>query len=704
MRTHQHSRSPRCAASIAQAMLLSLAILVGCQKPTEPSDVVVGNGFATTVNVKDQTGNPVTGAQVFWALKKDSAIGAEKRMSETGVGIYTDVIPVPISDSNIAVMIRTVPPKEDPELATGQKNGTFRLDTIRVCGSTVLNVELIRSLRITGCGQSLACSDLLLSAAPPTLPTATACTKEYTNNTGEPLTIPVPTLTPADPTIRTYIVVDNGPQQSGTATVTPGSVFRICFELTPGSTASSTLSDHTVTLTGSTPSDPNCLRCQFGVRSVVTIGSTCDCPAAFPQVDYPGSATSEVLCVGSSASFPIPLTSVKNTNDDPNCVLLFDLDPTQTIDPDIHLTSLDGGATASGAEVPKGGSLGSLDLTFSPTSARSYTQLIRYKVRLKNVATGAIQDCPNALTIIFHGSAGNAACAIDYANSTLIKTPPRLTDTLRQGADQDVTAPKMLCIQNTGEGCNLVIDRVTLTGDAVFEVDPGTLPISIPPNGSACLPVKFLPTTADVWPNGRSNAPKTIFHGTLTVGTNPACGEKSFDIVGEVILQPYNSSCFLEWSSANGGYKGGMFFSDKGELTFPLKDDRNQLAVYVQSIDLAATPPSAVLASGQQSALGQYAYFKSEGTLNLGTKDICDFASDPTKGYPKDCPDRSGEAQPAGYNTTAKVSAGDVLVISYWHDGKAYCALMIITDIRLDKDPNVGSGDPQVCFQVCFPL
>jgi len=672
--------------------LLTIVLLgsigLSCQIPTQPDDKTVGNGFSTIVKVEDESGKAIPGSTVEWAVlgEENALFHTMANVNRFDDGSYTDVIPVPISDDTSFVVFRTTPPN-DPQYAGVQKNGNFRLDTvIGFCGNKTFTFNLKKKpVVLANCGVSPSCSDIFLSIEPPTKTADTSCTSTYTNNTGSTLSIADP-IGNTVPGVQAVISV-NGAKQNFPANVAAGQSFQLCFIYTAGNNPTSGSNSYSVTITGASSTDPNCFTCDFTLRTESNIIVGCDCPK-WDSVIEPSKyrATNTVFdsaCVGDTKFITVDLSSIRNNSTNEKCYFRFT--------PIAASQNAEVGFDASFIQpsdnlLAPGASLSTVTIRFSPTQVKEYWQVLQYKVEKQN-PDGSFSQC-DPLSIVFHGLSDAPGCTIDFAASSLfhkpLGNPVTLTDTLIQPFGDD-TSSKEIIIRNTSKGCPVTIDNVQLSGaDAnVFTASPKTF--TIDPGKSQTVRVTFHPDKNDIFPNGVSNPPDTIFNATLTITSQDGCSGQ-WDIHGKIVPPSPNPNCMLKWDPTINN-KVGMFISDKGELSFAQRDNKEELAVYVQQFDNDAAPTQATLAGG--TIAGVTFYKVATGVKIDAPGNICDNWLK----YAKDC--GSGNA------TTMPVNIGDVIIVTY---KGSLCAVMWINDIRLDRNPASGKALPQVCFQMCFPI
>jgi hypothetical protein len=669
------------------AAILLLAAGLSCQEPTEPNPTT--SGVTITVLATDQGGSPLSRAAVAFS-QTASVSGLRDGLTNAG-GLLENTAVVQINGGR--AQIRVEPPPGEPELAGVQP---VTRTVFVPCHDTVYHVVFPRSV-VVPCGQTLPPRTFpLLSLCPKTKPRDTVCGPLISHDCPDNVAVSVGAITPAIPGATLVIRGANGAPLGQNFTLAPGAKFEVCMAFAP-TAENQPRRAGSVVINGVRQSNGQnfeLITLNFAAESRC---DECICPPNGFLITEPATPGQfDTVCTAQTGGqlISIPLGSVRNTN--ALCTMVFT--PVRGISPpnsaDLRLISFNG----SSFELPPGAALSTLELLFSPSSARQYLETLTYAISLVT-SDGRTIRCDSALTVEFRGLGSDGACIIDVQRSTLLRKPlttPPDTDTLFQRMDQSVDPGKTICIRNQSTKCPLTVTNIALSGPeaSVFKIDPASFPMTISPNATQCFTVGFFPTVNDYWDRGRGNLPPdSIFNATLDIATTGACSITQLPVHGKVIPPDFNANCLQEWG--RNFYKAGMFFTEKGEIIFRPEDVRDSLAVTVSGFDNTAAPTRATLFSKD------FCYFKPAGKLNLANGNICDFRNN----YVADCPSRTGFGNPGnGYVPTLDVTVGDVVLVSYFRDGQTLCAVMIITDIGLDKRPQVGTGQPQVCFQLCFPI
>lgn len=667
-----HNGSNRWRALLVAIVGLA-AGLYGCQNPEEPSGVIVGSGFPTTVTVETESGVPIAGASVEWALMRAGVVGAFARMASGGVGVFTATIPFPVTDLDARAVFRTRPPFGSPEFLGVQKDGDVRLDTAAVCGETKLTFDLARRRTVTNCGAPLECGDVNLLVEVPGRLSDTACTDIVTNSTGTPLSMTV-TAGPGIPVeVRTLIRIDNGDFLPLPQSVPGGSSFQICFIYTVTAGASASVTTTQITVVGS--AGVPCIACDFTLRTEVNVGLVCDCPTDFPTITIPVSPAEDTVCIGASRDIVIPLTEIRNDNRDGLCDYLFELEKGSS---DLDLLLIDfNGDPPTGTRLTPGTSLGNLRLRFRPTQARSYTDSVIYRVRLQNRGNNSQQDCATRLKVIYRGRGSEGSCLIDTASSTIFRKPGNTIDTIIQCVGLDLQQ-RTLRILNPS-GCPLTMNAPT-SSNPLFSATPAQL--VIPPNGSGDFIIHFIPDPDSVWPGGRGARPGRLhFQADLTL-LDCIQGQIRVPGVADTACRGTRSQALHAWGELRGNWFEGIAMD---EATNAINYDNNRSLqgkrdIYIESIDLAGG--RAVLGSDR----ARWRVIQSNRLPNSASETACDIS-----------PAYIGQCPTPGSAGTVTVQLWDVVIF----DINGFCGIAWVIGIEPDRPVN---GVPSVKLQICYPI
>lgn len=660
-------------------LFLFLVNCLGCQQPTEPSNLIVGNGFDVTVRVQDQSGQPLSGASVQWAILK-SKNELFTPMSKSGNdGEFAATIPVPVAYDSAFVVIRTdIPPGIAGLDYKGiQKNGDFRLDTIRICRNASIDIALTRQVIISKCG-TLSCSPITLLCEFPDKIIDSSCTPIYVNSTNETLTLFPLTVSAQFVTVKVRV---NGTIVTSPITIPNGSNFQICYYFTPKVDAQVSKNQFTETIGASTPTNPSCLTCSFSLTTEIRRKEDCECPTSLKPIHFPLDTNTKVeVCIGNDSTVEIPI-GYKNDNRATGCDLEFNL-VTPVTSTNFEILSANNGLPTK-LRIAPGSSFGKLEVRFSPTQPITYDIDVRYSIKIIN-SDGTTKQCTDDLIIRFHGLGGQSSCEIDTIGSSLFISPAKkLLDTLRNCVDVDLSSnARRIKIKNTGK-CD--VDISATFNSILFEVSPSNLKIRAGKSDS--FTVKFLPKASDVWNGTRGTKPGIInFSSQLTLS---GCKNQLYTIKG-VADTACNYSlyqCMHKWSEPLGKWFE-VIQMDRSNNIITYKNnpaivtDRD---IFIDNINVGAL--TAILNS-------DYAHWKvvdSHPSAFAG-ETACSFGGK----YVNDC-DASTPIAPVN------VKLWDVISFTLnYTDGRQFCGIIWIVDIR--NDTQSGGGVPTVCMQICYPL
>ncbi len=660
-------------------MLLILAVSFGCQQSTEPSDIVVGEGFDVTVRVHDQAGQPLSGVIVQWTILGEKQ-GQFKTMPQAGNdGEFTATIPVPVATDSALVVIRTDIPTGQAgiEFKGNQKNGDFRLDTLRICGDSIIDITLFRQVTISKCG-GLSCTPISLLAELPDKISDSACTPEYVNSTNETLTLSP--ITSSAPFVTAKVRV-NGAIVAGTAVIPNGASFQVCYYFNPSVDARVERNQFTENIIASSPTNPSCLNCTFALTTEVRRKEDCDCPISPKPISFPTDTTKSVeVCVGSDSTVDIPV-GFKNDNRLAGCDIEFSM-VSPTSNSEFEVLSANNGP-ASTVRISPGASFGKLSVSFSPTVVKKYPIDIRYAMKVIHT-DGTVKQCPDQLVIHFNGMGGQSSCRIDTASSSIFVAPAKTAlDTLKNCVDVDLESnARTLKVINTGK-CE--IDVSASFNTSVYTVSPSSKLLQA--GDTATFTLKFLPKPTDVWNSGRGMKPGSIrFSGILSI---KGCVVQDYVIRGlaDTACNYSLYQCMHKWSETLGKWFE-VIQMDRTNNIITYKNNPAIVSdrdIFIDNINVGAL--TAILNSDfahWKVVASHPSMFAGETACSFGTQFInaCD-ASAPTGQIP--------------------VKLWDVISFTLnYTDGRQFCGIIWIVDIR--NDTQSGAGVPTVCMQICYPL
>lgn len=690
-------------------LLLAIAIAgLSCQTATEPTDLVVGNGFKATVLVKDQGGNPINGARVQWALVQQGASqqdidaafssaatsGRESMTGNgTGSGLVQFVIPVPVADKASLVVFKTIPPA-DFEFVGNQKNGNYRIDTTAVCGQTFAEFVLDRKQNTT-CTAATSCKDVEITIEPRILAKKSVSEGDFVQTDG-PVTISAVTGVPnniGNISSNVNIVVPGSNNQSIPATMNQNQRFRVQFNFDATNQTRSIDTTFPVTITALQNGQP-CWTCTFNLHLIVKIDLQCDCPAQGKTLVIP-AVGQHVVCVGDKAKDTTFAVNMRNDNKD--CGLLFELNHsalTESLN-DVAIAAMNDTPTERYLVSP-GAVLNTITIRFQPQTAKQFRQTFRFNI-FRQTTSGLVK-CDSLLTIFYNGEGGLPAFVIDTANSTIFMRsgPGYISDTLRQctARKDPQRGTRRICISNPGS-CELNVDLSLVGGDnSLFSMDSQY--VKIPAGKSACMDIHFNPKTSDVYPNGRCTPPRLNFATTIRMQSNvgtktaPVIGKAEPDVqcAGKATMTAFQ---FGAVDAAGTTYYIVLDIQQDNTIVNGEQQDGNtdSVKIYVRTINTTGPPPndanitSAILATGTGIPV-EYNIVDNKLVLN---KDICQLFNDYGCNFNN-----------ASWTTQPTVREGDILLFRY----KGSYGIMWIK--KLSWSNRGPQAIPQVEGLVCYPF
>jgi hypothetical protein len=659
---------------------LTLIICFGCQQPTEPSNIVVGKGFDVTVRVHDQAGQPLAGVSVQWAILGGKQVTFTMMPRAGNDGEFAATIPVPVASDSALVVIRTDIPTgtAGAEFKGIQKNGDFRLDTVRICRNASIDIALTRQVTISKCG-TLSCTPISLLCEFPDKVSDSSCTPEYVNSTTEILTLSP--VTSSAPFVTTKAKV-NGGIVNTPATIPIGARFQICYYFTPSINSPVSRDQFTENIVASSPTNPLCLTCTFPLTTEIRRKEDCDCPNSPKPIVFPTDTTKRVdVCIGKDTTVDIPI-GVKNDNRATDCDIEFSLiSPSSTAE--FEVVSANNGLPKT-VRISPGASFGKLSVRFSPNAVNNYDFDIRYAMRVIK-SDGTVKQCTDQLLVQFHGAGGQSSCDIDTVGSTIFIAPAKkLLDTLKNCVDVDLSSnARTLKIINKGK-CDVTISA-SFNTPLFAVVTPTTL--QIPAGKSDSFTLKFLPKATDVWPNGRGSKPGIInFSGQLTL---TGCKNQVYTIKGlaDTACNYSLYQCMHKWSETLGKWFE-VIQMDRSNNIITYKNNpaiTTDRDIFIDAINVPALTAMLNSDFSHWKVVGSHpSAFAGETACSFGGQYInsCDAAA-PTGQIP--------------------VKLWDVVSFTInYTDGRQFCGIIWIVDIR--NDTQNASGVPTVCMQICYPL
>lgn len=682
----------RLAALIA---LLGLCVL-SCQTPTQPTDIVIGNGFPVEAFVTDQGGQGVANARVQWTFVQRGTPEAVMLSSFTTdaahnaltspIGQVSFVIPVPIAQEGTQVLFKITAPAGDPNFAGRQQFGDFLVDTAVVCDTTMLRFQLRKEITVT-CGSAPACSDVEMFIEPPLTTLDTTEQGDFVVP-GNAVVVRSVNFAPAlPPEIRFEVVVNNA-VVAMPASVPAGTPFKVRFVGGPATTARQIDDNYAVTLVTENVSGQPCWTCSFNLRYRVVPTTPCDCPA-LRRDTVP--KTPDTVCVNDRKDSTFVL-NIANPNQD--CDLIYELDMDSLTEPfnEVRLTSIGSGSTT--VSVPPGGTLSDIGVRFEPQARRGYLQRFYFRVS-RNTPTGIV-PCADPLIVYYRGRGGLPICVIDSAASTIFRRVGAnyRVDTLRNCIGiVDSATTKTLVMRNDGE-CPLTVDLAS--NDGQFTVSPGS--IDLKGGERKTVSLYFKPLAANVYPGGRCTTPQYVQNTRLDM---TGCIGTGIDLVGRASTeqecankQPFSAFKYDTTDATGSRWRTVIDILTDNRLVI-LDNKRptlDSVAFFVQNIAVTGVSPSgtinsAVLGSGPAPSGGCWAQYAkvATGVLSL-PQDICDLFQ------------QYGCGTLPAFTCSVTVNTGDILI---FQRGSNYGILWIQ---KLDWANNSSQALPQVEAQVCYPF
>ena len=689
---------PRLILQLRSAALITLLGLcvLSCQTPTQPEDIIIGDGFPVEAFVTDQGGQGVANARVQWTfvqrgtpeavMLSSFTTDAARNALTSANGQASFVIPVPITREGTQVLFKVTAPAGDANFAGRQQFGDFLVDTAVVCDTTVLRFQLRKEITVA-CGSAPPCSDIELFIEPPLTTLDTAEQGDFVVQ-GNAVVVRSVTFAPAlPPEIRFEVLVNNA-VVAMPAAVPAGTPFKVRFVGGPATTARQIDDSYAVTLVTENASGAPCWTCPFTLRYRVIPTTPCDCPIVRRDTV---PKTPDTVCVGNQKDSSFAL-NIFNPNQD--CDLIYELDIDSLTEPfaEVRLTSIGSGSTS--VSVPPGGTLGALSIRFEPLARRAYLQRFYFRVS-RNTPTGVV-PCADPLIVYYRGFGGLPICVIDSAASTIFRRvgASYRVDTLRNCIGiVDSATTKTLVIRNDGE-CELTVDLTSNNGQ--FTVTPGS--ITLKGGESRAAQLYFKPTAGNVYPGGRCTTPQYVQNTRLDIA---GCVITGIDLVGRASTEQEcaNKQPFVAFKYDTTDVAGSRWRTVIDILTdnrLVILDNKrptlDSIAVFVQNIAVTGVSPggtvnSAVLGSGADPSGGCWVRYAkvATGVLFL-PNDICDLFQ------------QYGCGPLPAFSCTASINTGDILIFQRG----AYYGIMWIQ--KLDWANTSSQALPQVEAQVCYPF
>lgn len=420
----------------------------------------------------------------------------------------------------------------------------------------------------------------------------------------------------------------------------------------------------------------------------------CACPNDI-TINYPSATSYEKFCLDTPKEVNVSLASVFNSSQ--NCKMQLRLESgfTNSSLSLLHFNNVD---PSTPIILQPGSSLSRMRFEGHFTNPGQYTDQLVFGIQMIDEDNNII-DCTSKLRINIRSEVTSPACQFSPTGSIVYQPFIRIdsTKTFKEGLNitSSSTGAYYLTIVNTDSECPLVIDDLVISGPEsrpfVFE-ETGTKnygEVTIPANSSVNIWIRFQPDDTDY---DRTGARKTLFNALLQViSRNPNCDLPDLNLHGEIILPGQVCNKLVRWGQ-NSAIHNGIFLTDDGKIETGNYLDKN-CAIFIESINLGATPPSAVLKSGGPNLTTNptniYVTFKKVGNYPMTEDDL------PALAEANEVAIYSTIANSNPWLDNMNVVARDLIVIKYSFTSSTglstYYGLFYVTDIRLE--PN--SANPQ---------
>jgi hypothetical protein len=197
----------------------------------------------------------------------------------------------------------------------------------------------------------------------------------------------------------------------------------------------------------------------------------------------------------------------------------------------------------------------------------------------------------------------------------------------------DTTTSQTVTIQNTGKA-NLVVQQVSVTGSATFQLSNWTGTATIPPAGQLALNINFTPVqsgtvsaTLAIQTNASSNAADSISltgsgeassgGGPVTVSVSPVSASLGSDQTEQftaALTGTTNTSVNWSVNDIVGGDTSVGTISSSGLYTAPACSSESSVTVTAASVNDSAATSSADVTLSQQSSSGKQYYVSTTGS------------------------------------------------------------------------------------------
>lgn len=675
-----------------------------CQSALEPTAEIIST--PVVVFVHDQQGKPINGARVQWIITRRGASQAAidaafaqatgSQESYTGsagtAGFAGFTIPVPVADEHALILLKTTPPP-DPAYQGNQKNGDYRLDTIVPCAPLRVDLLLIRRFSVT-CQQPVPCTDLRVQLSPGQ--TAIVSQGDFVQADADVTIQQVRTTGQLPPGVQVSIRVRvaNGNPQPPPLNVPRGQPYRIEFVVSAAATAPALDTTIQATIVVSQQNGQPCWQCTFPIRIEVRPQLLCDCPQQGIQL-----AASLSACIGTVRDTTI---RVGLLNPNQQCSYRIQVQPNRSENPAELSIAVLNSTPGQAITIPPGGRLDSLTIRFSPRQARVYREA--FVLRIFRETAQGLQRCDSVVTMDVIATSSTPSFAIDSARSTLFQYQQNrsVPDTLENCASRDDPRRSRgtLCIRNTST-CALQVTVELQLSSGVFSLEGGSpRNVVIQPGRDTCLTVRFTPTPATVYPQGRCNPAQRDFGGQLVVRSNSQTAQVPVYGFADLDVQCASKATAALYEFGTQDANGTRYFitinilQTQQENTLLINEQldgrTDSVEIYVLRINTSGPPPndanitSAVLATG--SASGVEFNIVARNMLSLPS-DICQLFNQYGCSF-----------DPSQWTQQPTVAEGDLLLFRF---GGYYGILWVK---KLSWSNRSGQALPQVEVLTCYPF
>lgn len=626
-------------------LIFIAAVLLGCQEPTQPNDLVKNR--TVSVEVRRTNGDPVPSATVTWqrVTGVNAPVGGTLQTGSDGVA-RVQVADVSVEGDSLRMNV--APPNIDLMM--------------HVCSDTTVVLSVDSTIP---CGTIDVSDTMYFDACPSRAPGSVTECRVFPTTCPQTFIVEASDSTVGDFAIR--------PSNGGFAV----GVVELCAVFSPTST-SPAQQEHTITVEGRDPAGGGPL-----IRLTLTMIGRVECTDC-PCPDFSNVAdTTDTTCYNVPTDVDVEMAGagvVSGIGSD--CVVLLDL---------VSNSNEDQVAVATGSRftLRNGQRVPNLRLTINaqPGPTELVTQLT-YRVRTQR-SDGVIQECTPNLIVTIVTPLTPPDCRIE---------PDRL-DTLRKCVFNDESTSDTVFLVN--DGLCVAEFRVSVTGP--FTTNLSSPVVVVPPGTRIPVVVSFTATKGDWDRNSQSAlAPRgtKYFAGQLRVS---GCATASLALVGDgyVDCSAFKYQCLREFRPAaypNVYAESIELLNDRAQILYQNDNQTfRRFDVWFDDIrDLGGGTYEATLASGNgaQYSGGRYYRVARNFFVSPGTS-ICET-------YPsqasQDCALLQNDGG-QGQTSLPGVRVGDVILFV---TASGECALLWVQNIGLDRSG--ANALPAACIEICYPM